>query len=281
MIKEAARLILASRAADPVRRRRHLEGPCGRGAARAGRADRDPRGHHVDGPRRVPRQPSAVPRHAGHARQRHRGHGDAARRPADRPRAAASTTGSPGGSAPSPPTPRSSMSTSTPRSWARSAARRSDRRRLPAGHRADGPRGPRRHGGCGQRRATPSIPWPLELAGQPLAPGLPAAPTTTTTASRLKPQYVSSRTCATPAPDDTIVVCGVGSTRCGRAVLEVRPPLHLGQLRWPRDHGFLGPRRHRGKVGGWPDKLVWAVDGDGCFQMTAQELVTARPSASR
>ena len=26
---------------------------------------------------------------------------------------------------------------------------------------------------------------------------------------------------------------------------------------------------------GRPDKTVWAVDGDGCFQMTAQELVTA------
>jgi acetolactate synthase I/II/III large subunit len=26
---------------------------------------------------------------------------------------------------------------------------------------------------------------------------------------------------------------------------------------------------------GRPDKMVWAVDGDGCFQMTAQELVTA------
>ena len=24
-----------------------------------------------------------------------------------------------------------------------------------------------------------------------------------------------------------------------------------------------------------PDRMVWAVDGDGCFQMTAQELVTA------
>ena len=26
---------------------------------------------------------------------------------------------------------------------------------------------------------------------------------------------------------------------------------------------------------GCPDRTVWAVDGDGCFQMTAQELVTA------
>jgi acetolactate synthase-1/2/3 large subunit len=26
---------------------------------------------------------------------------------------------------------------------------------------------------------------------------------------------------------------------------------------------------------GRPDRMVWAIDGDGCFQMTAQELVTA------
>jgi len=26
---------------------------------------------------------------------------------------------------------------------------------------------------------------------------------------------------------------------------------------------------------GHPDRTVWAIDGDGCFQMTAQELVTA------
>jgi acetolactate synthase-1/2/3 large subunit len=30
-----------------------------------------------------------------------------------------------------------------------------------------------------------------------------------------------------------------------------------------------------GAKAGMPDKQVWAVDGDGCFQMTAQELVTA------
>ena len=30
-----------------------------------------------------------------------------------------------------------------------------------------------------------------------------------------------------------------------------------------------------GAKAGMPDRTVWAVDGDGCFQMTAQELVTA------
>ncbi len=70
MIREAAKLILASRAAGALRRRRHPEGPGRRGAARAGRAHRHPRRHHADGPRRLPRRPPAVPRHAGHARQR-------------------------------------------------------------------------------------------------------------------------------------------------------------------------------------------------------------------
>ncbi len=30
-----------------------------------------------------------------------------------------------------------------------------------------------------------------------------------------------------------------------------------------------------GAKAGMPDRMVWAVDGDGCFQMTAQELITA------
>lgn len=38
--------------------------------------------------------------------------------------------------------------------------------------------------------------------------------------------------------------------------------------------GFAVPAAIGAKVGR-PDKTVWAIDGDGCFQMTAQELVTA------
>ena len=95
MIKEAAELILASRAAGDLRRRRHPQGPRGRGAARAGRADRHPRRHHADGPRRVPRRAPAVPRHAGHARQLHRRHRRCRRPTCSSPSAPASTTGSP------------------------------------------------------------------------------------------------------------------------------------------------------------------------------------------
>ena len=38
--------------------------------------------------------------------------------------------------------------------------------------------------------------------------------------------------------------------------------------------GFAVPAAIGAKVG-QPERMVWAVDGDGCFQMTAQELVTA------
>ena len=38
--------------------------------------------------------------------------------------------------------------------------------------------------------------------------------------------------------------------------------------------GFSVPVAIGAKVGK-PDRTVWAIDGDGCFQMTAQELVTA------
>jgi acetolactate synthase-1/2/3 large subunit len=39
--------------------------------------------------------------------------------------------------------------------------------------------------------------------------------------------------------------------------------------------GFGVPSAIGAKVGR-PERTVWCIDGDGCFQMTAQELVTAR-----
>ena len=95
MIREAAELILASERPVIYAGGGILKARGGRGAARAGRADRHPRRHDADGAGRVPRRPPAVPRHAGHARQLHRGHVDAEGRPADRARARGSTTGSP------------------------------------------------------------------------------------------------------------------------------------------------------------------------------------------
>ena len=121
MIKEAAQADPRLRAADPLRRRRHPQGPRRRGAARAGRADRHPRRHHADGPRRVPRRPPAVPRHARHARQRDRGRPRCSARPADHARRPVRRPHHRQGRRRSLPRRRSSTSTSTRPSRARSA----------------------------------------------------------------------------------------------------------------------------------------------------------------
>ncbi len=91
---------------------------------------------------------------------------------------------------------------------------------------------------------------------------------------RLKPQFVVEAL-RDATPDDTIVVSGVGQHQ-----------MWASQF-WRFDHpytwvnsgglgtmGFAVPAAIGAKVGR-PDRLVWAIDGDGCFQMTAQELVTA------
>jgi acetolactate synthase-1/2/3 large subunit len=90
----------------------------------------------------------------------------------------------------------------------------------------------------------------------------------------LKPQFVLE-TLRDATPDDTIVASGVGQHQM------------FASQWWQFDYpytwvnsgglgtmGFAVPAAIGAKVGR-PDKMVWAVDGDGCFQMTAQELVTA------
>ena len=90
----------------------------------------------------------------------------------------------------------------------------------------------------------------------------------------LKPQYVIEELRA-QAPDDTILASGVGQHQM------------WASQHWRFEHpytwvnsgglgtmGFSVPAAIGAKVG-CPDKTVWAVDGDGCFQMTAQEMVTA------
>jgi len=90
----------------------------------------------------------------------------------------------------------------------------------------------------------------------------------------LKPQHVLE-VLRDSTPDDAIVASGVGQHQ-----------MWASQY-WKFDHphtwinsgglgtmGFSIPAAIGAKVG-MPDRMVWAVDGDGCFQMTAQELVTA------
>ncbi len=94
------------------------------------------------------------------------------------------------------------------------------------------------------------------------------------TSGGLKPQMVLE-TLRDATPDDTIVASGVGQHQM------------FASQWWQFDHpytwvnsgglgtmGFAVPAAIGAKVGR-PDLMVWGVDGDGCFQMTAQELVTA------
>ena len=91
----------------------------------------------------------------------------------------------------------------------------------------------------------------------------------------LKPQYCVERLRAL-ADDDTIVRVGRrASTRCtrrstGSSSIRATGSTPAGSARWaspcpPR----WAPRSAS------PDKRVVAIDGDGCFQMTAQELATS------
>ena len=90
----------------------------------------------------------------------------------------------------------------------------------------------------------------------------------------LKPQFVLEQL-HDGSPADTIVASGVGQHQM------------FASQWWQFDYpytwvnsgglgtmGFAVPAAIGAKVGR-PDKTVWAVDGDGCFQMTAQELATA------
>ncbi len=91
---------------------------------------------------------------------------------------------------------------------------------------------------------------------------------------KLKPQFVIEQL-RDNNPSDTIVCSGVGQHQ-----------MYTSQW-WKFDHpytfinsgglgtmGFSIPAAIGAKAG-MPDRRVWAIDGDGCFQMTAQELVTS------
>ncbi len=89
----------------------------------------------------------------------------------------------------------------------------------------------------------------------------------------LSPQYVIERLGALSGPD-SIYAAGVGQHQMWAAqfVSYERPGtwLNSGGL---GTMGFAVPAAMGAKVGR-PDTTVWAVDGDGCFQMTNQELAT-------
>ncbi len=89
----------------------------------------------------------------------------------------------------------------------------------------------------------------------------------------LAPQYVIQRLGAL-SDDDTIFTSGVGQHQMwGAHFLNFKQPatwINSGGL---GTMGFGVPSAMGAKVA-QPGRTVWAVDGDGCFQMTNQELVT-------
>jgi acetolactate synthase I/II/III large subunit len=90
----------------------------------------------------------------------------------------------------------------------------------------------------------------------------------------LKPQFVLERL-RDAAPDDTIVASGVGQHQMWTSQYwRFNHPYTWVNSGGLGTMGFSVPAAIGAKVGR-PDRMVWAVDGDGCFQMTAQELVTA------
>jgi acetolactate synthase-1/2/3 large subunit len=90
----------------------------------------------------------------------------------------------------------------------------------------------------------------------------------------LKPQYVLEQL-RDMSPEDTIVASGVGQHQMWASQYwSFNHPYTWVNSGGAGTMGFAVPAAIGAKVGR-PDKTVWAVDGDGCFQMTAQELVTA------
>ncbi|MET7638633.1 acetolactate synthase large subunit [Streptomyces sp. NPDC005438] len=90
----------------------------------------------------------------------------------------------------------------------------------------------------------------------------------------LSPQQVIQRI-GELAPEGTIYAAGVGQHQMWAAhFIEYNSPaswLNSGGL---GTMGYAVPAALGAKAG-QPDRTVWAIDGDGCFQMTNQELVTA------
>ncbi|WP_112261968.1 acetolactate synthase large subunit [Lentzea terrae] len=89
----------------------------------------------------------------------------------------------------------------------------------------------------------------------------------------LSPQYVIERI-GQLSPADTIYTAGVGQHQMWAAQFvkyeHPRTWINSGGL---GTMGFAVPAA-MGIKAGEPDRTVWAIDGDGCFQMTNQELAT-------
>ena len=90
---------------------------------------------------------------------------------------------------------------------------------------------------------------------------------------KLSPQHVIERIGALSGPE-AIYAAGVGQHQMWSAqfIKYERPNAWLNSG-GAGTMGYSVPAAMGAKVG-QPDRLVWAIDGDGCFQMTNQELAT-------
>jgi len=89
----------------------------------------------------------------------------------------------------------------------------------------------------------------------------------------LSPQYVIERIGKLAGPD-AVYVAGVGQHQMWAAqFIEHEHPRHWLNSGGLGTMGYAVPAAMGAKVGA-PDSAVWAIDGDGCFQMTNQELAT-------
>ena len=89
----------------------------------------------------------------------------------------------------------------------------------------------------------------------------------------LAPQYVIERIGKLSGPD-AVYLAGVGQHQMWAAqFIGYENPRTWINSGGAGTMGFAVPAAMGAKVG-LPDALVWAIDGDGCFQMTNQELAT-------
>ncbi len=91
----------------------------------------------------------------------------------------------------------------------------------------------------------------------------------------LRPQFVIESIAKAASPG-TIVASGVGQHQMWASQFwKFEDPGTWVNSGGAGTMGFGVPAAIGAKAGR-PDRVVWCIDGDGCFQMTAQELVTAR-----
>ncbi|GAB2809507.1 acetolactate synthase large subunit [Actinocorallia aurea] len=89
----------------------------------------------------------------------------------------------------------------------------------------------------------------------------------------LAPQYVIERLGKIAGPD-ALYCAGVGQHQMWASqFIEYEQPGSFINSGGAGTMGYAVPAAMGAKTGA-PDKVVWAIDGDGCFQMTNQELVT-------